>query len=154
MSSQVLAEDLSTGSLAGRLVVVLAFPDYQELELWYPVLRAREEGAAVRVVGPFDAPIESFLGYPLLPDTEAGEVAADDVDALVVTGTVSGRPAVSPEQTALLKAVHAAGRPVFASGTGADLVREVVLDLDPERVAPDADALPVLVSRLRAELAA
>lgn len=43
--------------------------------------------------------------------------------------------------------------PIYASGSGAHLVREVVLDVDPDRVAADADALPSLFIRLRTELA-
>ena len=140
-------------SLAGRNIVVLAFPNYQELELWYPVLRAREEGAGVHVVGPSDGPCESFLGYPLLPDAWAEAIDLDDVDALAVPGTVSGRPAASIEQVALIRAAHAAGLPVFASGTGAELVGELGLGIPSDRVAPDADGLPELVRRLRAELA-
>lgn len=139
--------------LAGRTVVVLAFPDYQELEFWYPVMRAREEGADVCVVGVPEAAVESFLGYPLLPDTAPTDVRAETVDALVVPGTVGGRPSISEDQARLLRAVHAAGRPVFTSGSGADLVRELALDVDPARSAADADSLPDLVRRLTSELA-
>ena len=35
-------------SLAQQKVVVLAYPGYQELDFWYPVLRSREEGAEGR----------------------------------------------------------------------------------------------------------
>ncbi|MER7001441.1 DJ-1/PfpI family protein [Dactylosporangium sp. NPDC000555] len=139
--------------MSNRSIVVLAFDGYQELEFWYPVLRAREEGAEVKVVGPGEGPCESHLGYPILGDTAADEVVSESVDALVVPGTVVGRPAVSDEQVSLLKRLHAEGVPVFASGTGAHLVRELVLDVDPDRVAVDADSLPSLVTRLRAELA-
>nr|BFE60999.1 hypothetical protein GCM10020063_055250 [Dactylosporangium thailandense] len=140
-------------TLSNRSIVVFAFDDYQELEFWYPVLRAREEGAQVKVVGPGAGPCESHLGYPVLGDTAPDEVVAGDVDALVVPGTVTGRPAVSDEQVALLRRLRAAEVPVFASGSGAHLVRELVLDVDPDRVAADADALPSLFTRLRTELA-
>ena len=33
-------------------IAVLAENQYQELELWYPVMRFREAGAAVTIVGP------------------------------------------------------------------------------------------------------
>ncbi|MEU0558738.1 DJ-1/PfpI family protein [Dactylosporangium sp. NPDC049742] len=140
-------------TLSNRSIVVFAFDGYQELEFWYPVLRAREEGAEVKVVGPGDGPCESHLGYPILGDTVPGEVVSEDVDALVVPGTVTGRPAASDEQVALLRRLRAAEVPIFASGSGAHLVRELVLDVDPDRVAVDADALPSLFTRLRTELA-
>ena len=37
--------------LQGKRVAVLVEDDYQELELWYPVLRMREAGAEVRIIG-------------------------------------------------------------------------------------------------------
>ncbi|WP_460492430.1 DJ-1/PfpI family protein [Dactylosporangium cerinum] len=129
-------------TLSNRSIVVFAFDGYQELEFWYPVLRAREEGAEVKVVGPGDGPCESHLGYPILGDTVPDEVVSEDVDALVVPGTVTGRPAASDEQVTLLRRLRAAEVPIFASGSGAHLVRELVLDVDPDRVAVDADALP------------
>ncbi|WP_327003161.1 DJ-1/PfpI family protein [Dactylosporangium sp. NBC_01737] len=140
-------------SLSNRSIVVFAFDGYQELEFWYPVLRAREEGAEVKVVGPGDGPCESHLGYPVLGDSAADEVVSEDVDALVVPGTVTGRPAISNAQVSLLRRLRAAQVPIYASGSGAHLVREVVLDVDPDRVAADADALPSLFIRLRTELA-
>ncbi|WP_433065145.1 DJ-1/PfpI family protein [Dactylosporangium sp. CS-033363] len=139
-------------TLSNRSIVVLAFEGYQELEFWYPVLRAREEGAEVKVVGPGEGPCESHLGYPVLGDTVAAEVVSEDVDALVVPGTVAGRPAISAEQVALLRRLRAADVPIFASGSGAHLVRELVLDVDPDHVAADADALPSLFTRLRSVL--
>jgi len=38
-------------SLTGKRVAILAENNYQELELWYPLLRLREEGAEVKVIG-------------------------------------------------------------------------------------------------------
>jgi len=37
--------------LRGKRVAILAENNYQELELWYPLLRLREAGATVTVVG-------------------------------------------------------------------------------------------------------
>ena len=37
--------------LHGKKVIVLVEDLYQELEVWYPLLRMREEGAQVTVVG-------------------------------------------------------------------------------------------------------
>jgi putative intracellular protease/amidase len=66
---------------------------------------------------------------------------------------VAGRPDPSEAQIELIKAVHAAGRPLYAIGTGAAIVAGLVGELDANRLAADADALPALVRRLRADLA-
>jgi protease I len=140
-------------SLRERSIAVLAYPGYQELEFWYPVLRAREEGATVTVVASSAAGCESFLGYPVVGDAEADTVEVDRLDALIVPGTVTGRPAPSDGQIQLIKAVHAAGRPLYAIGTAVPLVAGMVGAAGEARTAADADALPDLVRRLCADLA-
>jgi protease I len=141
-------------SLRDRTIVVLAYPGYQELEFWYPVLRGREEGATVTVVASSAGGCESFLGYPVLGDASAADVDVENLGALVVPGTVSGRPVASDDQAQLIKSAHAANRPVYAIGSGAELVRELVGDVAASRQAADADGLADLVRRLHAELAA
>jgi protease I len=141
-------------TLRDRTLVVLAYPNYQELEFWYPVLRSREEGATVRVVAASSDTVESFLGYPVLGDTAPEDVDPTALDALVVPGTVTGRPEPSPAQRELIQAVHAAGVPVYALGSGVALVTDIVDELPAERTGVDADALPDFVSRLHAHLAA
>jgi protease I len=37
--------------LTGKRVIALVEEDFEDLELWYPVLRLREEGAEVVVAG-------------------------------------------------------------------------------------------------------
>jgi protease I len=140
-------------TLKDRSIAVLAYPAHQELEFWYPVLRAREEGASVAVIASSPEGCVSFLGYPVVGDTEAHDVDIDHLDALVVPGTLGGRPEPSDAQRQLIKAVHAAGRPVYATGSGAELVAELVGEQDQSRRAADADALPGLLRRLCVELA-
>jgi protease I len=73
--------------LKGKRVAVLAENNYQELELWYPLLRLREAGAETFVVGTGSAATyKSKGGYPVDVDVEAGQVSASDVDAVVVPG--------------------------------------------------------------------
>ncbi len=38
-------------SLRGKHVLVLAEAEFEDIELWYPLLRLKEEGARVSVVG-------------------------------------------------------------------------------------------------------
>jgi protease I len=73
--------------LKGKRIAVLAENLYQELELWYPVLRMREEGATVVIVGTGSASTyTSKHGYPVSVDVTAGDVSADDFDAVIVPG--------------------------------------------------------------------
>ncbi len=73
--------------LRGRRVAVLVENYYQELEVWYPILRLREAGAQVAVVGAeAGATYKSKLGYPVKAEAGIEDVAADDFDAVVVPG--------------------------------------------------------------------
>lgn len=74
-------------SLQGKRVAILAENMYQELELWYPLLRLREAGAETLVVGTGSAgTYTSKHGYPAEVDAVAGQLTAADVDAVVVPG--------------------------------------------------------------------
>lgn len=76
--------------LKGKRVAVLAENMYQELELWYPLLRLREAGAETFVVGTGSADTyKSKLGYPAEVDVVADEVSAADIDAVVIPGGYS-----------------------------------------------------------------
>ena len=68
-------------------VAVLAENQYQELELWYPLLRLREAGCNVFTVAPSaDALYGSKLGYPVKADLAINEVDASQLDAIVIPG--------------------------------------------------------------------
>ena len=75
--------------LQGKRVAILAERMYQELELWYPLLRFREEGAATVVVGPKRGEYASKLGYPVQAERASQEVSAGDFDAVVIPGGYS-----------------------------------------------------------------
>ncbi len=73
--------------LSGKKVVVLVETGYQDLEVWYPLLRLREEGAEVVAVGSGSS--ENYTGkygYPIEADAAAAEVNADEIDAIVIPG--------------------------------------------------------------------
>jgi protease I len=73
--------------LQGRRVAILAENLYQELELWYPLLRMREAGAEVKVVGTGSATTyTSKHGYPATVDAIASDVTAADFDAVIIPG--------------------------------------------------------------------
>ena len=73
--------------LQGKRVAILAENLYQELELWYPLLRMREAGAEVKVVGTGSATTyTSKHGYPASVDVVASDVTAADFDAVIIPG--------------------------------------------------------------------
>jgi protease I len=73
--------------LDGKRVAILAENLYQEMELWVPCYRLREEGADVKVVGAGGArSYTSKHGYPVNVDVQAEQVRAVEFDAVVVPG--------------------------------------------------------------------
>jgi protease I len=73
--------------LKGKRIAVLAENLYQELELWYPVLRMQEAGAEVRVIGPKKGETyKSKNGYPVTADLGSDEATVSTFDAVIVPG--------------------------------------------------------------------
>lgn len=72
--------------LVGRTVAVLAEDLYEDLELWYPVLRLREEGAQVIIAGTGKSEYVGKNGYPLKVDTSVDQLSAAELDAVVIPG--------------------------------------------------------------------
>jgi len=73
--------------LAGKRIAILAEDLYEDLELWYPLLRFREAGAEVVVVGPGPARTHtSKHGYEVAVDKLVSEVEAADFDAVIIPG--------------------------------------------------------------------
>ena len=76
--------------LEGKRIAVLVEKLYEDLELWYPVLRLREAGCDVKIVGPrAGETYASKHGYPAKADASAAEVKADDFDAIIIPGGYS-----------------------------------------------------------------
>ena len=74
-------------SLEGKHIAVLAEDLYEDLELWYPLLRLREAGAESIVVGPGPARTHtSKHGYEVVVDKVVSEVEATDFDAVIIPG--------------------------------------------------------------------
>jgi protease I len=98
-------------SLEGKRVAVLAEDTYQDLELWYPLLRMREAGAEVKVIGTGSAETyTSKYGYPVTVDAAADEVKAADFDAVIIPG------GYAPDRLRRYPAVLKLVREVFEQG--------------------------------------
>jgi protease I len=73
--------------LRGKKIIQLVSDDFEDLELWYPVLRLREEGAKVVIVGE-EANVKYVgkYGVPIESDLAFRDINPDDYDALLVPG--------------------------------------------------------------------
>ncbi|OGP61213.1 MAG: protease [Deltaproteobacteria bacterium RBG_13_61_14] len=74
-------------SIKGKRVAILVEQLYQELEVWYPYYRLKEEGASVTVVGSGTAKeYPGKYGYPIAVDKNVDQVKPGDFDAVVIPG--------------------------------------------------------------------
>jgi len=74
-------------TLKGKRIAVLAADLYQELEIWYPLLRFREDGAETVAVGAeAGKSYSSKKGYPVVADISIAAAHAKDFDAVIVPG--------------------------------------------------------------------
>jgi protease I len=107
------------GSFASKRIGVVAGEDYHELAFWYPVLRFRELGAAVTVVGSeADKTHRSRLGYPVLPDVGIAAASGTKFDAIVLTEGAAPRSPADAAAVAFLTAASQAGAILAALGAG------------------------------------
>eukprot|EP01094_Clydonella_sp_ATCC50884_P004146 TRINITY_DN13222_c0_g1_i2.p1 TRINITY_DN13222_c0_g1~~TRINITY_DN13222_c0_g1_i2.p1 ORF type:complete len:200 (+),score=60.48 TRINITY_DN13222_c0_g1_i2:42-641(+) len=73
--------------LAGRVVGILVEYNFEDLELTYPLLRFREEGATVFTIGPAAGTVyKGKHGYPNKSDRAVEDVNAEELDALIIPG--------------------------------------------------------------------
>ncbi|MFQ5962635.1 MAG: type 1 glutamine amidotransferase domain-containing protein [Candidatus Methylomirabilales bacterium] len=71
----------------GRRIAIVAENLYQEMELWVPYYRLKEEGGTVSIIGTGTArTYTSKHGYPVNADAAADEVKGADFDAVVIPG--------------------------------------------------------------------
>ena len=96
-------------SLKGKRVAILAENLYQEMELWVPYYRMKEEGAEVRVVGAGgNRSYASKHGYPVTVDVQADVVSAVEFDAVIVPGGYA--PDMMRRHDAMVKLVREAAQ--------------------------------------------
>jgi protease I len=96
-------------SLKGKRIAILAENLYQEMELWVPYYRLKEEGAEVKVVGAGGAKsYTSKHGYPVSVDAQAEGVSAVEFDAVVVPGGYA--PDMMRRQDSMVRLVREAAQ--------------------------------------------
>lgn len=103
-------------TLEGKRFAVLVEEIYEDQELWYPVRRLIEAGAEVTIVGPeAGVTYKSKHGYPATSDKAAGDVAADDFDAVIIPGGYApDRMRRHAEMVKLVREMFRAGKIVAA----------------------------------------
>ncbi|MEJ2364537.1 MAG: type 1 glutamine amidotransferase [Deltaproteobacteria bacterium] len=73
--------------LKAKKIILLVEDLYQELEVWYPLLRMREEGAEVTTVGTeAGVTYKSKTGYPVTSDVAARDVDVSHYDGIIIPG--------------------------------------------------------------------
>ncbi len=73
--------------LQGKTIGYLVAAEVEDLEFWVPVMRLREEGARVVVIGLDDKPVRGKHGLEMTPDVSIAEAPhANELDALVIPG--------------------------------------------------------------------
>jgi len=74
--------------LKGKTIGILVGPGYEDLEFWVPYMRMQEEGADVRIIGTKAG--EHYTsksgGLTAASQVSAGQISADELDALLVPG--------------------------------------------------------------------
>lgn len=73
--------------LQDKKVMAILDHDFEDLELWYPVLRLREEGATVHLVG--KEKNQTYIGkygVPATAEFSFTDVQADEYDGILVPG--------------------------------------------------------------------
>ena len=65
-------------------VAILAENGYQEMELWVPLYRLREEGYETVIVGPAPGTYNSKCGYPATATQAAGETDPASLAGVVI----------------------------------------------------------------------
>ena len=102
--------------LKGKKVILLAENNYEDLELWVPYYRLKEEGAEITIVGTGSSrTYTSKHGYPVEVNKEAKEIDVSKYDGIVIPGGYA--PDLmrrSPEMVSIVREAHQKGKVVAA----------------------------------------
>lgn len=100
--------------LVGKTVAVLVEHHYQDLEVWYPVYRLREEGARVLLVGTGTATdYVGKYGYPAHVELHVEQLNPQELDGLVIPGGwAPDRLRMSQSVLNLVRGMNEARKPI------------------------------------------
>ena len=100
--------------LENKKIVVLAHQLYEDLELWYPFIRLREEGAKVLLAGEKPgAQYQGKHGIPAMAEISYEDLNPDDFDGLVIPGGYApDKLRRYPEVLDFVKKMDEAGKPI------------------------------------------
>lgn len=100
--------------LKGKTIAILVEHHYQDMEVWYPVFRLREERATVLLVGTGSAQeYTGKYGYPARVDTTAEKINAASIDGIVIPGGwAPDRLRQHEPVLALVRDTDRAGKPI------------------------------------------
>ena len=100
----------------GKKVVLLAENNYEDMELWVPYFRLKEEGAEVTIVGTGSSQTyTSKHGYPVEVNRQAKEIDMSKYDGVVIPGGYA--PDIMrrfPEMVKIVKEAHQKGKVIAA----------------------------------------
>ena len=134
-------------NIAGKIGVFI-YDGFQEMEFWYPVLRLREIGADVAVIGVDGAEAAtSVLGYPVVPNVAMAATRASEYAALFVPGGNVESLAGNAAFRAFLEQAKGAGVRIAAASQAAALAPGA-------RIARTTDHVPQWTRNLIEELSA
>ena len=142
-------------SAKGRQVGVLVDSGFHELEFWYPVLRLREEGIPVVIIGPdSEAQLYSQLEYPLIAELSFEAADPSGLAAVVIPGgAVTTKMLADPRVAKLVSAASKAGAVMAAISSGEKVLAQAGVQDGTAVTAASADDLPTFFSRLLEHLA-
>jgi protease I len=99
--------------LQGKTYGVFVAEGFEDLEFWVPVMRLREEGARVVVIGLNHETVRGKHCLEATPERAASEARSEEFDGLVVPGGwAPDKLRRSEEVLNLVRAVHSQGKPI------------------------------------------
>lgn len=100
--------------MSNKKIAILIEDNYQDLEVWYPVLRFREAGFEVVTVEPRNQKhYVGKWGYPIDVDFSIDYVNANDFDAVIIPGGwAPDKLRLSKKILDFVKAIHDQGKVV------------------------------------------
>ncbi|MHB1391486.1 MAG: type 1 glutamine amidotransferase domain-containing protein [Clostridia bacterium] len=95
-------------------VICLIHSEFEDLELWYPILRLREEGVTVHIVGEkANTKYIGKYGVPAVSDFCFSDICCDEYDGLLVPGGwAPDKLRRYPEVLELVRKMNERGKPI------------------------------------------